>query len=108
MRPRIDRLERLRQFIERLLRRAPPGSVRQPAIMRDAINKGALGTLAAKMRQTLPDGKRNFLDELFADAGHFFVAESQARQGRTILAHDSLETAVEVVAGVHAHRTAPA
>lgn len=107
VRPGVNRFERVRKLIEHLMRGPPPAGMSETAVVSDAVDKSALGALSPKMRQRLPDGQRDLLGKVLADARQPLVAKGETRQGRPILAHDARETFVFAIPNAFAHQTAP-
>src|SRR6266702_6814600 len=91
VRPWVDWLEWCTQLIERLVGRLPLPNMAQTAIMSDSVNKCAFRTFPAEMRNRLPDGQHNLLQQLFPRAGVSLIAESQPRKRRAILAQDPVQ-----------------
>jgi cation transport regulator ChaB len=63
----------------------------QSTVMRYSENERALGTLASKVRQRLPDCQRNILYQLFASARHQLVARSKARNNRAVVRDNAVK-----------------
>src|SRR5712692_7329377 len=103
MRPRINRLMRLRQLIQGFVNRLALPRMADATVVGDSVNKSPLRALAAKMGERLPDGQRDLLEQLFPPAGHGLIAGGKARQSRSVLTHDIVEMLFQGIPVLLAH-----
>src|SRR5260370_30221840 len=77
-------------------RLAFPGVSRFP-VVRDPKNECALGALATKVRQGLPDRERNVLHQFLPPTRNRFIAAGQTRDGRTVLGSNPIKSLLQRV-----------